>query len=127
MEPRYDHFDREKDMGITPSGHDDAIIEVRVNCPDQQTAEALADVIVGQRLAAAANIYPLVSSRYHWQGKIETASEVPLHFKTRKSHFDKLAQRVTERHPYETPSIIGIEITTVTAAYRTWLIDETMR
>lgn len=112
---------------MAPSGHEDAIIEVWVNCPDQQTAETLADVVVGQRLAASANIYPPVSSRYHWQGKIQTANEVPLLLKTRQSYFEKLTERVTALHPYETPSIVGIEITSVTAAYRTWLINETVR
>ena len=63
--------------------HDETIIEVRVNCPDEASASAIADRIVSERLAAAANIHAPISSRYHWKGRIERASEVPLVFKIR--------------------------------------------
>ncbi|NJO35493.1 MAG: divalent-cation tolerance protein CutA [Rhodospirillales bacterium] len=105
--------------------HDETIIEVWVNCPDEATASAIADRIVDERLAAAANIYPPISSRYHWKGRIERASEVPLLLKTRRSLFEALAARITELHPYETPSILGIEAALANQAYLAWLIDET--
>lgn len=110
-----------------PTGGNERIIEVWVNCPDEQTAATIADAIVGERLAACANIYPSVSSRYHWKGKIETAREVPLLLKTRESLFDALAERVTRLHPYETPSIVGIDVKCANAPYRAWLIDSTLR
>ena len=114
-------------MTTVPKGREGTIIEVWVNCPDEQTAETIADAIVGERLAACANIYPPISSRYHWKGKIESASEVPLLLKTRQSLFDKLVERVTMLHPYETPSIVGIDVTFANAPYQAWLIDETDR
>lgn len=114
-------------MTTLPTTHDETIIEVRVNCPDEETASTIADRVVGERLAAAANIYPPIDSRYRWKGRIECASEVPLLLKTRQSLFEALAARVTELHPYETPSILGTEITFINQAYRTWVIDETVR
>ncbi|MDH3663410.1 MAG: divalent-cation tolerance protein CutA [Alphaproteobacteria bacterium] len=108
-----------------PTTHDDTIIEVRVNCPDEATAAVIADRIVGERLAAAANIHAPISSCYHWKGRIERASEVPLLLKTRRSLFEALATRITELHPYETTGILGVEVTLVNEAYRTWAIDET--
>ena len=96
-----------------------------MNCPDEATASAIADRIVGERLAAAANIHAPISSRYHWKGRIERASEVPLVLKTRRSLFETLAARITELHPYETPSIIGFEVALANRAYLAWLIDET--
>ena len=103
---------------------DETIIEVRVNCPDEATGSAIADRIVGERLAAAANIHAPISSRYHWKGRIERASEVPLVFKTRRSLFETLAARITELHPYETPGILGIEVALANRDYLAWLIDE---
>ncbi|MDH3664959.1 MAG: divalent-cation tolerance protein CutA [Alphaproteobacteria bacterium] len=85
----------------------------------------MADAIVSERLAACANIYPPISSLYHWKGKIESTREVPLLLKTRQSLFDMLVERVTVLHPYETPSIVGIEVIQASAAYRAWLVDST--
>ena len=112
-------------MTTLSTTEDETIIEVRVNCPDEATASAIADRIVGERLAAAANIHAPISSRYHWKGRIERASEVPLVLKTRRSLFEALAARITELHPYETPGILGIKVVSVNESYRTWLIDET--
>ncbi len=107
-----------------PTTHDEMIIEVRVNCPDEATASAIADRIVSERLAAAANIHPPISSRYHWKGRIERVSEVPLVLKTRRSLFEALAARITKLHPYETPGILGVEVTLANRTYLEWLIDE---
>lgn len=114
-------------MTAAPPGQEEKIIEVWVNCPDEETAATIADKIVGERLAACANIYPSISSRYHWKGKIESAREVPLLLKTRQSLFDVLVERVIVLHPYETPSIIGIDVKYANAPYRAWLIKETVR
>jgi periplasmic divalent cation tolerance protein len=108
-----------------PTTHNETIIEVRMNCPDEATASAIADRIVGERLAAAANIHAPIDSCYHWKGRIGRASEVPLVLKTRRSLFESLAARITELHPYDTPCILGIEVTLVNQTYLTWLIDET--
>lgn len=110
---------------MVATGLDETIIEVWVNCPDGETAATIADKIVGERLAACANIYPPISSRYHWKGKIESAREVPLLLKTRQSLFDVLVEHVTALHPYETPSIVGVDVTCANAPYQAWLMGET--
>lgn len=112
-------------MTTLSTTQDETIIEVRVNCPDEETASAIADRIIGERLAAAANIHAPIRSCYHWKGRIERVSEVPLLLKTRRSLFEALATRITELHPYETPSIIGFEAALANRAYLTWVIDET--
>lgn len=112
-------------MTEASTGPDATIIEVWVNCPDEETAATIADQIVGERLAASANIYPAISSRYQWKGSIECASEIPLLLKTRSSLFEKLAERVAKLHPYETPSILGAEVKDAYASYHRWLLDET--
>ena len=108
-----------------PTTEDETIIEVRVNCPNEATASAIADRIVGERLAAAANIHPPISSRYRWRGGIERAREVPLVLKTRRSLFETIAARIVELHPYETSSVLGVEVALANRAYLAWLIDET--
>jgi periplasmic divalent cation tolerance protein len=114
-----------KDMTTLPTTDDDAIIELWVNCPDEKTALAIADKIVGECLAAAANVYPPIQSRYRWKGELQSAREVPLLLKSRRPLFEALADRVAELHPYETPSILGAETSFASRSYRAWLLAET--
>lgn len=101
------------------------LVDVWINCPSTDVAQRLADDLVGERLAACANIFGKVQSVYRWQGHIERESEVPLLLKARESHFGRLAARVTELHPYDTPAIIAVPILRTNPAYSDWLIGET--
>jgi periplasmic divalent cation tolerance protein len=112
-------------MTEVPPGSGETIIEVWVNCPDEETASAIAEMALSERLSASANIYPPISSLYRWRGKIERAREIPLLLKTRKSLFDQLADRISALHPYDTPSIVGIDVRFAHGRYRAWVNDET--
>ena len=50
------------------------IVTVEINCPDAATAAAIAEALVGRRLAACANIHAPIDSLYHWRGRIERAA-----------------------------------------------------
>lgn len=108
----------------SPEG-EEAVIEVWVNCPDDETASTIAEAVVGDRLAAAANIHPLISSLYRWRGRVERAREVPLVLKTRRSLFDSLAERIATLHGYETPSIIARDVGAAHGPYKSWVNEET--
>lgn len=103
-----------------------AFIDVWVNCPDRATAEAIADALVEERLAACANILAPVHSVYRWKGVVERAQEVPLVLKTRASLFAPLARRVKALHPYETPGIVATELPHLDDQYAAWLAAETV-
>ena len=65
-------------MTTLSTTQDETIIEVRLNCPDEATASAIADRIVGERLAAAANIHALLkrqSSESALRGGIHALEE----------------------------------------------------
>ncbi|HSM41615.1 MAG TPA: divalent-cation tolerance protein CutA [Afifellaceae bacterium] len=102
-----------------------SIIDIWINCPDETVARRIAEDLIDKRLAACANLYPAIRSVYRWQGAIERESEVPLLVKTRADLFDAVATAVGAIHPYETPSIIGLEIAHVNADYRDWVVAET--
>jgi periplasmic divalent cation tolerance protein len=51
--------------------------------------------------------------------------EFPLLLKTRAALFDRLAARVKEEHPYETPCVIATAIAAIDQAYAKWLEEET--
>jgi len=101
------------------------IIEVQVNCASEAEAERIAEAVVGERLAACANIHAPIRSLYHWQGGVERAGEVPLVLKTRAALFDALAARIAALHSYEVPGIIALPVGAVNTAYRDWLLAET--
>ena len=93
--------------------------------PNETTAEVIARTIVGERLAACANIIPGMRSLYWWAGALEEAHEVVLLFKTRRDLADKLSARIKELHPYECPCIVLTDIRPGYLPYFEWLVSET--
>ncbi|WP_416898580.1 MAG: divalent-cation tolerance protein CutA [Minwuia sp.] len=101
------------------------ILDIWINCPDRETAGAIAEGLIARRLAACANILGPIESVYYWKGAVEREGEVPLVVKTRESLFDAAAAEIARLHPYETPSIIGLPVARVNCDYRDWVIAET--
>jgi len=103
----------------------DRAVFVYTTFPGLVEAEEAAKVIVGQRLAACANILPGMVSHYRWEGKLERAEEVVALFKTRATLADQVAAAIKELHSYEVPAISVIPIESVDRDYLNWLMDET--
>ena len=98
---------------------------VITNCPDEASANRIALAVVEARLAACVNLLPRVQSVYHWQGAVESASEVPLLIKTTAARYDALQAAIRELHPYDVPEIIALPIAAGLPAYLDWLAAET--
>ena len=97
------------------------------NCPDEEVANAIALALVEEELAACVNILPRVQSIYHWQGTVESSSEIPLLIKSTAENYPALEKRIAELHPYEVPEIIALPITHGLPAYLNWLAAETLQ
>lgn len=89
-------------------------------CPDQASAEALAEVLVAQRLAACVSLLP-VRSIYRWQGAVERAGEVQLLAKTTADRFEAMRSAVLAHHPYELPELIAVEAAAGLDRYLDWI------
>jgi periplasmic divalent cation tolerance protein len=100
-------------------------IVVLTNVPDRALAASLARTLLDQRLAACVNIGAPIESIYHWQGRIETAGEIPVAIKTRASLYSNIEAAIRKLHPYDTPEIIAIPIVEGDAAYLAWVAAET--
>ena len=94
-------------------------------CPDQSTAQNIAEQLVDKRLAACINILPGVTSIYQWQGKRETAQEHLLLIKTTDEVYEALEQAITNLHPYELPEVIAVSITRGLGPYLNWISEQT--
>jgi periplasmic divalent cation tolerance protein len=94
-------------------------------CPDQATAERIAETLVDERLAACVNLVPGLTSIYRWQGQIQRDAEWLLIIKTRRTVYSLLEARLRELHPYEVPEIIALPIQAGLADYLDWIVDST--
>ena len=97
------------------------IFLVLVSAPDVETARALVQAALEQRLIACANILPGVESHYWWQGKIETAAEALAILKTTAANLEALERLILEKHPYDTPEFVAIPIQSGSQRYLDWL------
>ena len=95
------------------------------NLPDQASATKLAAVLIEQRLAACVNVQAPCTSVYRWQGKVETATEVPIFIKTTREHYPALEAAIRAHHPYELPEIIAVPLVAGLPAYLEWVHTET--
>lgn len=94
-------------------------------CPDADTAQRLARILVEERLAACVSLLPGAVSTYRWQGRVEQATEVQLLAKTPADRRDALMARLAELHPYELPEILAVETAAGLPAYLDWVTAET--
>lgn len=109
--------------GVTTGSED--LILVFTNLADRDTATRLARVLVETRAAACVNILAACASVYRWQGRIESAEEVPLLIKTRASLYMQVEQTIRAHHPYELPEIVSVPVSAGWPAYLRWVADET--
>lgn len=98
---------------------------VLTNLPDAASAQALAALLVEERLAACVNILAPARSVYRWQGRIVDGEEVPLLIKTSRARYAALEAAIRSHHPYELPEIIAVPIELGLPEYLAWVDAET--
>ena len=92
--------------------------------PNKKSITKIANELVQNKIAACVNITK-ISSIYSWQGKIENASEYLALFKTTQKNKKSLKEKIKTSHPYDTPEIAEIEITSINQSYLKWLVKST--
>lgn len=97
------------------------VLLVLCNCPDDETADRLADQVVTAGLAACVNIGPAVTSVYRWQGTIERSHERMLFIKTTRAAYMRLEESLRAGHPYDLPEIVAIPISQGLPGYLEWV------
>ncbi|MDT7605373.1 MAG: periplasmic divalent cation tolerance protein [Acidobacteriota bacterium] len=99
----------------------EAAIVVLVTAPNREEAARLAEMLVGARLAACVQILPEMESVYWWEGAVRREPEHLLLVKTTVGRFSTLEREVRALHSYETPEIIALTVSEVSAPYLKWL------
>lgn len=93
------------------------------SAPSDDAATRMARAIVDARLAACVQRVPIAST-YRWQGHVETADEILLIVKTRRSAIAPLTEFIQEHHEYDTPEIVVTPIVAGSDAYLQWIGDQ---
>ncbi|MFJ2738672.1 divalent-cation tolerance protein CutA [Streptomyces sp. NPDC087440] len=106
----------------TPNSAPYAILTTTTD--SEAAADELADRVIGERLAACAQVYA-VRSVYRWEGRVERAREWRIDFKTRGELVPELAALVGELHDYDTPEIVAVPVVAGSPAYLEWVGEQT--
>jgi periplasmic divalent cation tolerance protein len=99
---------------------------VFVNAGSAEQAEAIAQALVGEKLAACVNIVSPIRSIYRWQDAVQTDTEHMLIIKTRANLVAKIEARVKELHSYEVPEVIALPIVAGAKSYLDWVFESTI-
>jgi periplasmic divalent cation tolerance protein len=91
----------------------------------EEAAEALADGLVKDRLAACVQISSPIKSVYRWEGEVQRDAEWQLWIKTTNDPLDELTQWLGEHHTYDVPELVALPVVGGSPAYLTWVTDET--
>lgn len=90
-----------------------------------EDAKKVAHALVGERLAACANILPEMTAVFEWQGELQESGEAVMIIKTRKGILKESLQRTRALHPYETPALIVLDPMDVNRDFGDWIAAQT--
>lgn len=100
-------------------------IVIFVTTANKKEADRIARALIKEKLAACINIIGDVNSLFWWQGKLDSAREILLIIKTRKTLINKLIKKVKSLHSYEVPEIIALPIIAGNRRYLDWINEST--
>jgi len=90
--------------------------------PSRDAALAAVDAVLSRHLAACANVLP-VDSRFWWKGRVESARESMVLFKTVLKHVEELLRFLKESHPYDVPEVAELDVLRVDPDYFGYLAE----
>ena len=90
-----------------------------VTFPDKESSTTIIQEVVGLKLAACGNSFP-VSSTYWWESKLQQEGEYVGIIKTTPQKWGQLVSKLEEIHPYDVPCIMKIKVE-ANVAYEQWI------
>ncbi len=103
------------------------IIQVMTAVDSEEEAENIASAVVGQRLAASAQIIGPSATTFRWNGDVESSEEWLIVMKSRADLFDELDAVIQQVHPYDVPELLAVPVVAVGRSYLDWLNGQLKR
>ena len=98
---------------------------IYVTASSRHEALSIGRTVVGERLAACANVLDGMTSIYWWERSVQESDEASLILKTRGELVERLTARIRELHSYECPCVVAMPIAAGNPAYLEWISQET--
>jgi periplasmic divalent cation tolerance protein len=96
---------------------------VLTTLPVDADASTFARTLIGERLAACANVLAPMTSVYTWEGDVAEEQERQVVLKTSRERVPALSDRVRQLHPYDVPEFIVLPIVEGNDAYLRWIAE----
>lgn len=93
--------------------------------PNEAEGQRIGRHVIGKRLAACVNIFP-IKSIYWWKGKIEEDEEHVLIFKTRSKLVSQVIQEIENECTYDLPCAVSYEMSGGNEKYLKWIEESTL-
>ncbi len=101
------------------------LLQVTTTAPTRDEADGIALALVAARLAACVQVIGPMTSRYWWDGAVQTAEEWLCLAKTTADAYPALEAAIRERHSYDEPEIVAVPVVVGSPSYLDWVARET--
>jgi periplasmic divalent cation tolerance protein len=98
---------------------------IYVTTSSRDEAETIARAVVGDRLAACANVLADVTSFFWWEGGVQAEKEVSLILKSREDLVEALTAKIKQLHSYDCPCVVAVSISQGNPDFLEWIAAET--
>jgi periplasmic divalent cation tolerance protein len=102
------------------------IVLLYVTCKNATEARQIAKDLIQSKMAACANITPVIESIYEWDGALQHDDETLLLLKTTAERSQACQTRIRSIHSYTTPCILELRVGSGNNDYIQWLIRQTL-
>ena len=102
-----------------------SLVLIYITHPNEAEAQRVSQHLLGKKLVACANIFPITSA-YWCQGVIQNEQEWVSIVKTLSENYEGVKTEVEKVHTYETPCILKIEAE-ANAAYEQWIRNSVVK
>jgi periplasmic divalent cation tolerance protein len=92
-----------------------------ITCKNKNEASKISLSLIKEDLAACANILPPVQSYFKWNKQTQSTREVIVIGKTLKKKMSKIIMKVKEKHSYDCPGIVFIDIKNGNKDFLNWI------